>query len=43
MEENRYQQIYLTMQYNILMIEWLRLTDQLIRKEDIRRVEQKVG
>ncbi len=43
LEENRYQQIYLTMQYNILMIEWLRLTDQLIRKEDIRRVEQKVG
>jgi outer membrane protein TolC len=36
LEENRYQHTYLTMQYNILMIEWLRMTDQLVQRKDIR-------
>jgi outer membrane protein TolC len=35
LEENRYLEIYLGMEHNILLIEWLRMTDRLIRRQDI--------
>jgi outer membrane protein TolC len=42
LEENRYKKIYLAMHYYILMNEWLRMTDRLIDRSEIRKKKSAV-
>ncbi len=42
LEENRYKKIYLAMHYYILMNEWLRMTDRLIDRSEIRKSKSAV-